>query len=121
MQEEELRKYVGKKLRHSLFPPVWSLLLREQYVDDVLMGAETADWLVDRAREMLASRSSVETSGEPANEQGPNLGQERTWALSQLVAHHASTDRDVMAFRSRHLPNGFVSPDDVEKWLNERA
>lgn len=121
MQEGELQEYVRKRLRHSLFPYVWSLLLREQYVEDVLIGAEGPDWLVDRAREILASRSPVETSVDSADEHGPIIGQERVWALSQLVARHAAADRDVLAFRADHLSGGLVPRAEVEKWIKDRV
>lgn len=123
MHEAELEKYVRRKLRrhHTLLTGVWSLLLREQYVEDVLSGAAEPDWLVERAREILESGAPVETTAGSADDSGPRLGQERVWALSQLVAHHADDDPDVKAFRTDHLPDGLISWDDVETWINERA
>jgi hypothetical protein len=121
MRDNELQEYVRKKLRHSLFPSIWSLLLREQYVEDVLLGSQTPDWLVDRAREMLDSRAPMERSSAPADDHGPSLGNERLWALSQLVAHQAAEDQEVVAFRSQHLADGLVQWPEVEQWINERA
>ncbi len=121
MREAELQEYVRRKLRHTLFPAVWSLLLREQYVEDVLVGAAEPDSLVERAREILGSRAPVEKTAGSADDRGPRTGQERVWALSQLVARHAAADPDVVAFRNDHLPAGLIPWDDVEKWINERA
>ncbi|MEV6924014.1 hypothetical protein AB0M46_05800 [Dactylosporangium sp. NPDC051485] len=43
------------------------------------------------------------------------------WALSQLVAHQAADDPDVVAFRRAHLADELIAWDDVEGWLNARA
>lgn len=123
MQEPELREYVRKKLRrhHALFEGVWSLLLRGQYVEDVLVGAAEPDSLVERAREILGSGAEVEKTAGSADDREPRTGNERGWALSQLVAHHAAADPDVVAFRDDHLPDGLIPWSDVESWINERA
>lgn len=117
MQEEELENYVRKQLRHSLSATVWSMLLRDGYVDDVLVGAEGPDWLVERGREILDSRVPVESPAESADEHGPSVGQERVWALSQLVAHRAAADPMVVAFRTKYLPDGLIPRTEVERWI----
>ncbi|MFG1602804.1 hypothetical protein [Actinoplanes sp. NPDC049265] len=121
MQEDELRRYVSRKLRRpQLFPGVWGLLMHEGYVEDVLYGAEDRDWLVERAREML-DFGPAEKPAESADQRGPSVGQERAWALSQLVAHHAAGDPDVVAFRAKHLPDGLIPWADVESWIETRS
>jgi hypothetical protein len=120
MQDDDLREYVRTRLRHSLFESVWELLHHGGYVDDVKCGANDRDWLVARAREMLYSRKPVREPVEAAKD-GPTPGQERAWALSQLVVHHAQTDPDVVRFRTNHLAEGLVKWDDVEKWIRARA
>jgi hypothetical protein len=69
---------------------------------------------------MFASRESVEGSQEPADDQGSTIGQERAWALSQLVARHTAADQEVVAFRAKHLPAGLLPWPDVETWINNR-
>ncbi|MFC8845574.1 hypothetical protein [Micromonospora sp. NPDC057141] len=93
------------------------MLLRDGYVDDVLAGAEEPDWLVEQGRMILDSRAPVETPAESADERGPSVGQERAWALSQLVAHHAAVDPIVVAFRTKHLPDGLIPRTEVERWI----
>jgi hypothetical protein len=117
MQDEELEKYVRKRLRHSLSGTVWSMLLRDGYLGDVLAGAKGPDWLVERGREILHSRVPVEKPAESADEHGPSVGQERAWALSQLVAHHAAADPMVVAFRTKYLPDGLVPRTEVGRWI----
>jgi hypothetical protein len=122
MRDDELEGYVRRKLRNpSRFPSAWSTLVEKGYVDDVNYGAKDADWLVDRAREILVFESRAEPPGEVASEDGPRVGQERIWALSQLVARHAATDPDVVAFRERYLSDGLIPRADVEEWINAQA
>lgn len=121
MQEDDLRTHVSKKLRRpQLFSTVWGLLMREGYVEDVLYGAETPDWLVEQARALL-DVSPAERPAESADERGPSLGRERAWALSQLVARHAAADPEVVAFRARYLPDGLIPWAEVEKWIEDRS
>jgi len=121
MRVQELEAHVRKQLRHSLSGTVWSMLLREGFVDDVLAGARGPDWLVERGRGILDSRSPVETPAGIADEQGPSAGQERAWALSQLVASHAGTDPLVLAFRARYIPDGLIPWAEVDQWIQGHA
>jgi hypothetical protein len=111
---------VRRKLRHSLFEAVWGLLLREGYVEDVLYGAQDGDWLVARAREILNARTPVTERVETSDGE-PSAGQERAWALSQLVAHYAKEDPGVVAFRAKHLNAGLIRWANVEKWISEAS
>lgn len=124
MREAELRDYVRRKLRRNLglFEAVWSLLLRNQYVEDVLVGAAEPDSLVEQAREMLLGPGGpAERTAGSADDRGPRTGQERIWALSQLVARQAAADPDVVAFRNTHLPNGLIPWTDIEQWIIEQS
>jgi hypothetical protein len=124
MQEAELEEYVRKELRSRNFPAVWSMLLYGQYVEEVVVGGLDPEWLVDRAREireLLASRPADKSAGAAASASGPDAGEERMWALSQLVARQVAEDPDVVTFRAAYLPDGLVARAEVEDWINKQA
>ncbi len=124
MREADLEKYVRKALRSRNFPAVWSMLLYGQYVEEVLVGGQDPEWLVERAREVreiLASRPADRSAGAASSASGPDAGQERMWALSQLVARHAAEDPDVVTFRAVYLPDGVVCWAEVEDWIDKQA
>jgi hypothetical protein len=120
MREDDLWEHFRRHLRHSLAPQVWGLLLRDGYVDDVLCSARDGDWLVTQGREILNSRESTRDVVDilPA---GPQSGQERAWAQSQLVARHAQDDPAVVAFRNAHLPQGLLAWTEVERWIDAQG
>jgi hypothetical protein len=80
------------------------------------------DQLEDQARRILAAGTPSAEHRVPApapNE--PKLGQERAWALSQLVAAHAHHDPDVIAFRRNYLGGALVEWADLDTWITARA
>lgn len=124
MLEAELEDYVRKRLRSRNFPAVWSMLLYAQYVEEVVVGGQDPDWLVERAREirtLLASRPADKSAVAAASASGPDAGEERMWALSQLVAREAAEDPDVVTFRAAYLPDGLIARVEVEDWINKQA
>ncbi|WP_432830519.1 hypothetical protein [Dactylosporangium sp. CA-092794] len=124
MQEGDLEAYVCGELRSRNFPAVWSMLLYGQYVEEVMVGGQDPDWLVERAREirsLLTARPVDTLAASVANVDGPDVGEERMWALSQLVARDAAEDPDVVRFRAAYLPGGLIARSEVEDWLNNQA
>lgn len=124
MHEADLEEYVRRALRSKNFPAVWAMLLYAQYVEEVLVGGQDPEWLVEHARkvrEILASRPADRSAGAAASASGPDAGQERMWALSQLVARHAAEDPDVVTFRATYLPDGLVAWAELEDWMDKQT
>src|SRR4029450_12454529 len=114
MREDDLRVGLQRRLRAPVPARLWNYLDRLGFVGEALdMSSHTRqlDYLENEAREILAA-GAPETSAparvEPPAEPAPEPGQERAWALSQLVAVHAGKDPDVVAFRQRHLADQLV-------------
>lgn len=126
MQENDLRTAVKRCLGPRFHEDLWDLLVDLGFVDEVLVvGAMDLDQLVARARKILAVGAPAlerrERVGAPARPEGPTPGQERAWALSELVAHHAREDQDVIAFRRSYLEDTLVEWADLDTWIKARA
>jgi hypothetical protein len=122
MRDTELRTALQRRLGSRFHQGLWDYLLDRGFVDEVLDGASDLDQLVEEAHRIL-------TAGAPSAEQqvpapaprDPRLGQERAWALSQLVAAHAHHDPDVIAFRHKYLGDALVEWADLDTWLTAQA
>jgi hypothetical protein len=80
------------------------------------------DQLEDHARRILAAGTASPEHRVPAPAaREPRRGQERAWALSQLVAAHAHHDPDIVAFRHQHLGDALVEWADLDTWITARA
>jgi hypothetical protein len=87
-----------------------------------MVGAMDLEQLEDQARRILAAGSPAAEHRVPAPApREPRLGQERAWALSQLVAAHAHHDPDVIAFRHQFLGDALVEWADLDSWITARA
>ena len=92
------------------------------FVYEVLEGASDFDQLVEEARRILAAGAPSAEHGAPAAApREPRLGQERAWALSQLVAAHAHHDPDIIAFRRKYLAGTLVEWADLDTWVITQA
>ena len=123
MQESDLRRDLQHRLGSRFNEGLWDLLVDLGFVAEVLVvGAMDLDELEDRARRILAAGSPAVEQRVPAPApREPRLGQERAWALSQLVAAHAHHDPDVMAFRHTYLEGPLVDWADLDTWIAGRA
>jgi hypothetical protein len=87
-----------------------------------VVGAMDLDQLEDHARRILAAGTPSAEHRVPAPApREPRLGQERAWALSQLVAAHAHHDPDVITFRRKYLGSALVEWADLDTWITARA
>jgi hypothetical protein len=127
MQKDDLRSGLQRRLGAPVSARLWNYLDRLGFVGEALdMASDTGqlDYLENEAREILAAgapESSAQARAEPPAEPEPEPGQERAWALSQLVAVHAGTDPEVVAFRQRHLADQLVEWVDLDIWMNEQV
>jgi hypothetical protein len=122
MLENDLRTRLQRRLGTRFTTALWNYLLESRFVDDVLVGASDLDQLVDEARRILtAGAPSAERRVPAPAPREPKLGQERAWALSQLVADHAHHDPDVIAFRRNYLGDTLVEWAELDTWITARA
>jgi hypothetical protein len=123
MLESDLRTELRHRLGTRFSTALWDLLADLGFIAEVLVvGAMDLDQLEDQARRILAAgaQSAEHRVPVPAPRE-PKLGQERAWALSQLVAAHAHHDPDVIAFRHKYLGNALVEWADLDAWITARA
>jgi hypothetical protein len=123
MRESDLRTQLQHRLSTRFNAALWDLLVDLDFVAEVLVfGALDLDQLEDRARRILAAGTQSAEHRVPAPApREPRLGQERAWALSQLVAAHAHHDLDVIAFRHKYLGDALVEWADLDTWITARA
>jgi hypothetical protein len=123
MRESDLRTQLQHRLGTRFSAALWDLLVDLDFVAEVLVfGALDLDQLEDRARRILAAGTQSAEHRVPAPApREPRLGQERAWALSQLVAAHAHHDLDVIAFRHKYLGDALVEWADLDTWITARA
>jgi hypothetical protein len=122
MRDTELQTALQRRLGTRFHQGLWDYLLDRGFVDEVLGGASDLDQLLDEAHRILAAGTPSAEHQVPAPApREPRLGQERAWALSQLVAAHAHQDPDVIAFRHKYLGGTLVEWADLDTWLTGRA
>jgi hypothetical protein len=123
MRESDLRRDLRRRLGPRFNEGLWELLVDLGFVAEVLVvEAMDLEQLEDRARRILAAGSLAAEQRVPAPApREPRLGQERAWALSQLVATHAHHDPDVMAFRHKYLEGALVDWANLDTWIAARA
>ena len=122
MRDSELRTAVQRRLGSRFRQGLWDYLVDRGFVDEVLDGASDLDQLLDEARRILAAGTPSAEHRVPAPApREPRLGQERAWALSQLVAAHAHQDPDVIAFRHKYLGDALVEWADLDTWITAQA
>jgi hypothetical protein len=123
MLESDLRAELRHRLGTRFSAALWDLLVDLGFVAEVLVvGAMDLDQLEDHARRILAAGTPSAEHRVPAPApREPRLGQERAWALSQLVAAHAHDDPDVITFRRKYLRSALVEWADLDTWITARA
>ena len=123
MRGTELRARLQGRLGARFHQGLWDYLVDRGFVDEVLDGASDFDQLLEEeARRVLAAGAPSAEQRMPAPApREPRLGQERAWALSQLVAAHAHHDPDVIAFRHKYLGDALVEWADLDTWIPARA
>jgi hypothetical protein len=122
MRDTELQTILQRRLGSRFHQGLWDYLVDRGFVDEVLDGASDLDQLMNEARRILAAGAPSAEHRVPAPApREPRLGQERAWALSQLVAAHAHHDPDIIAFRHKYLGDALVDWADLDTWITARA
>lgn len=122
MRGTELRARLQGRLGARFHQGLWDYLVDRGFVDEVLDGASDFDQLLEEARRVLAAGAPSAEQRVPAPApREPRLGQERAWALSQLVAAHAHHDPDVIAFRRKYLVDALVEWDGLDTWIRAQT
>lgn len=123
MQLNEVRRALQKRLRREVTDAMWSYLEEGRYPAEVAEDLMSIDDLSDVVRkiESAAARPGKKRPEpvEPPATSEP--GQERRWALSQLVAVEMNADKRVVSFRERYLDGATMSSAEVERWIKERT
>jgi hypothetical protein len=122
MRASDLQARLQRRLGSRFHQGLWDYLVDRGFVDEVLDGASDFGQLLEEARRILAAGapSAEHRAPAPASRE-PRLGQERAWALSQLVATHAHHDPDVLAFRHKYLGDALVEWADLDTWITAQA
>ena len=105
----DLEAGIGRRVTDRL----WSFLLEQGWVDDVVRGARGMESLVEVAGGIL--RAASERSERAPRNSGNTDAQ--AWARSVLVAEIASADPDVVAFRRDVLGDQLISHAEVPGWI----
>jgi hypothetical protein len=122
MRASELRARLQRRLGWRFHQGLWDYLVDRGFVDEVLDGASDFGQLLEEARRILAAGApSAEHRAPAPAPREPRLGQERAWALSQLVAAHAHHDPDIIAFRRKYLGDALVEWADLDTWIMAQA
>ena len=122
MRATELQTILQRRLGSRFHQGLWDYLVDRGFVDEVLDGASDLDQLMNEARRILAAGAPSAEHRVPAPApREPRLGQERAWALSQLVAAYAHHDLDVIAFRHKYLADALVEWADLDTWITAQA
>jgi hypothetical protein len=122
MRASELRARLQRPLGSRFHQGLWDYLVDRGFVDEVLDGASDFGQLLEEAQRILAAGAPSAEHRVPAPAtREPRLGQERAWALSQLVAAYAHHDPDVIAFRHKYLGAALVEWADLDTWIMAQA
>ncbi|MGH3838507.1 MAG: hypothetical protein ACRDSF_22860, partial [Pseudonocardiaceae bacterium] len=122
MQEDAVRRELETRLKDRFTEKLWSYLFDMGFVEDVINGAEDADYLEGQARRVLeVGRQLRPPPVNVARSEGPTAGEERAWALSQLASAEARDDPDVVRFRRTFLDGRILQWTAVNAWVQERA
>lgn len=117
--QAQFRRHLGKRYTEG----IWHYLKARGFVEEVLCGAAELDYLLSEAELILDCLPPDEprTRIPAAPNEGPTPGQERAWALTQLVADLARRDPDVVQFRDGYLGGRLMAWEDVETWLRRQS
>ena len=122
MRATELQERLQRRLGPRFHQDLWDYLADRGFVDEVLDGASDFGQLLEEARRILAAGTPSAEQRAPATaSREPRLGQERAWALSQLVAAHAHQDPDVVVFRRKYLGDALVEWAGLDTWIMAQA
>lgn len=124
--EKRIRSEVERELDSTLSDSAWDYLLDKGYVEDVLIEAETIQWLADEARQVL--RAGGRPAGPPPQAAPMRSGRPdrsrnavRVDAISVLLAGDARERKDAQTFREEVLADGLLSLEEVEDWIMQQA
>jgi hypothetical protein len=122
MRDTALRMALQRRLGSRFHQGLWDYLLDRGFVDEVLGRGERPRSTRGRgAQDSHCRRPISRAPGAGSSPREPKLGQERAWALSQLVAAHAHHDPDVIAFRHKYLGDALVEWADLITWITARV
>lgn len=125
MHEEALRTHLQRRLAGRFTEGLWSYLREQGFVEDaILVGGDRGHEDLEReARRILeaAARPTERGEGEASRPEGPTPGQERAWAVSQLVAVRAHKDPEVVTFRREYLGDRLVEWSKFETWVRTQV
>jgi hypothetical protein len=123
----DLDRYLKRDHQRVSNDAEWDFLNEYEYVRDVEIEASEISELAEKTVELrqtfgpaTSSRLDRRVAVVAEKALAPSLGW-RGKALSAIFAVIASSDRRVLAFRSKELSGGLVAPQDVEGWLRSRA
>ncbi|GAA1778214.1 hypothetical protein GCM10009735_05370 [Actinomadura chokoriensis] len=125
MHEEEFRTRLRRRLGRRFNEGLWSYLQDRGFVEDAISvgGDRGLEVLEHEARTILeaAAPTAEREKGAVSRPEGPTPGQERAWAVSQLVAVSARQDPDVVTFRRNYLGDDLMQWAEVESWIKAQA
>lgn len=125
MQEQEFRTRLQGRLGRRWTDGLWPYLKRLGFVEEAIpLGRDRGLELLEKeARAILkaVAPSVGEEKVEISRPEGPTPGQERAWAVSQLVVVQARQDPDVVSFRRKYLGDELMQWGEVEAWIQDQT
>lgn len=109
-----------EKAWHPVPDALWDYLNERGYVGEVADGAETIEYLIQEARQVIAAGRPAmpQTAGnDVARQLAGEAASARIDALSAIFAVWAQHDLEVQRFRERVLPGGLLAWDEAGPWI----
>ncbi len=116
---DNIRSELAGRLGREPREEVWNYLVEEAYVHDVWLEIEGIDYLEKKYRRFAQALEVLTQPPKTATE--PDLRQIRLQILSDLIAQHAATEKSVVVFRRKHLPEGLLKREKVVEWITRQA
>ncbi|MCX6022163.1 MAG: hypothetical protein NTZ05_10625 [Chloroflexi bacterium] len=127
----EIRRNLGEEINAQVTDALWEYLVERDYVGKVRTGEWTVGQLGDEAEEILAAGNIAVHRSDRRVRLHPPVGQPlddpkdndalRYWVVEELVADEAASEMSVRDFRTKHLGDGLLAPEDLEQWVRRQS
>lgn len=115
---EEVQKEFRRRNRRDPDPEAWRRAIDWNWIADVIDDPEEIDSVLDRIRELEELRHRPRTG---TREESKNLPpDQRSIALSRILAAEAAKHPLVESFRAECLQGQLVEPSRIKAWIAER-
>lgn len=129
LSNDDIRSQVSEALSYDVPNKLWTYLLKERYIEELLAGERTLAQLmqhVDKMTDIFSPLALRATGAKRARTEEDHIrmrsaDDSRYKAIEALVARDAASRPDVRAFRQQVLGGHQLEPEDVIPWLDRQA